>query len=154
DLDISAAIFNLGGGTAGVIKAGAGTLRYSGSVSNTYNGLTTVQDGVLELNHNLNNAALVGNLQIGDRRRAANSPVVRLLQAGEIPDASAVTVNADGRFDLNNFNEAIGPLTVNGGNVTAGGGNLFVNGLVSMTGGSISSSASGAILLVGDVTSN
>ena len=65
---------------------------------------------------------------------------MRLLQASEIADTSAVTINSDGLFDLNNSGEIIGSLNVNGGNVTIGSGSLTLSaaGTVTMTGGSIS----------------
>src|SRR5262249_42549099 len=52
---------------------------------------------------------------------------------GQIPNNAAVTINLSGRLDLNNQGEIIGPLTMNGGNVTTGTGTLQLNGNVTAT---------------------
>ena len=72
---------------------------------------------------------------------AANSAVAQLLASNQIVTTSSVTVNSDGRFDLNNFSQQIAELTVNGGTVTTGagasGGSLTVTGAASITDGTL-----------------
>lgn len=137
-------------GTGGVFrKAGTGTLTLTGN--NPFTGTTIVALGTLLLNSNGVNTAVQGSLTIGNGTLAANSAIVKLMQGSEIADGSAVTVNSDGKFDLNGNFESIGALNVNAGNVTLGAGNLTTLGLLSMTGGTIS--ATGGMLNLGnDVT--
>jgi autotransporter-associated beta strand protein len=142
DLDISAVITN-----GGFTKSGGGTLHLSGSGNNTYTGLTTVSAGTLELAKSGGFAfAMGGNLTI-------NNAVVRALADREIGTATTVTVNGGGTFDFNNFDDFMGPLTVNGGSVTIGTG-LVEAHLVTMTGGSITSTGTGELDLLDNLTTN
>jgi autotransporter-associated beta strand protein len=138
DLDITAIIQH-----GGLTKDGPGTMRLSGSASNSYVGLTTVTLGTLELNKSGGAIAMASGLTI-------NGGVARELVANQISDTAPITVNAPGAFDLNNLHEDISSLNVNGGNVTIGTGELLA-GPVIMSGGSIASSGIGLLLLVGDL---
>jgi len=113
-------------GSVGVTKTGAGTLLYQASGNNPYTGTTRVNAGTLQLNVSGANA-FGGPLVIGDGS-GSGSPVVRLLQLIEIPDAPPITVNLNGLLDLNGFVDSIGNLTIQGGTVASGGGALTING--------------------------
>jgi autotransporter-associated beta strand protein len=145
DFEITALIQN-----GGLTKAGTGTMRLTGSVSNTFAGDTTVSTGRLLLNNAAGTVAVPGNLIV------TNGGIVREDIANQIADAAAVTVNQPGIFDLNGLADTIGPLTVTGGGaapVVIGTGTLTA-GLVLITGGAISSSGAGALVLQGNLSAN
>ena len=64
-------------GPGEVNKNSSGTLHYSGATANTYNGVTTVNQGTLVLNKSVG-PAVPGSLVIGDGTGGANADVVRL----------------------------------------------------------------------------
>ncbi len=100
------------------------TVRLSGSSGNTYSGTTRVIGGTLEL-QKTSGDAVAGPLIIGDGIGGAGSDVVRLLDftvIGTVP----VTVTGSGLLDLNNRDENIGELILEGGVVTMGSGTLTV----------------------------
>ena len=137
------------GGTRALTKAGAGTLVFSGAVPNTYTGVTTVNEGTLQLAKTV--TSIAGNLVIGD---GVGSDTVTLSAANQILDASSVTVASSGTFNLQGFSETVAGLTVNGGSVTIGAGTLSVGGSASMTAGNISSAGAGSFVLNGNLTIN
>jgi len=111
-LDISGSIT----GTGGVTKWGAGTLKYSGSGANGYGGDTTVNEGVLELAKTVNAGALQRPLVIGD---GTGTDLVRCLNNNQFWSTSLrVRVNSSGVLDLGDRTDYIGPLTLEGGQVT------------------------------------
>src|ERR1019366_7359492 len=95
---------------------------------------------------------------------------------GQINPASAVTVNSDGLYDLNNFNQTDASLTINTGTAQTGtgaltvtgaliiddgaldvqtsGGSVTANGLVTMTGGSINLASGGTLNLNNDLVAS
>ena len=119
------------GGTGGLTKNGTGTLRLDGSIDNTYSGTTRVNAGVMELAKSglLYATAIPGALIIGD---GSSSAEVRLHGPGEIADSATITVNANGILNLNNYNETVASLTLQGGSVTTGTGRLTLNGDVTV----------------------
>src|SRR5262249_4814006 len=110
---------------------------------NTFTGTTTVQSGFLHLNKTAG-TALNGPLVINSGREAD------LLHSNQILDTAAVTVNGGGTLSLSAFSDTIGALTVAGGSVTTGTGMLTVNGLVTLTAGSIN----GSLTLNNNIVSN
>ena len=123
DLTISARISGTG---VGLTKAGLGTLRFTGSGSNTYSGTTTVSAGTLELGKTAGVNAIAGQVQVGN---GTSSGTLRLLANDQIANTPSVTVLSGGTFDLNDFSETIGPLvltsgTASGAQVTSGTGTL------------------------------
>jgi fibronectin-binding autotransporter adhesin len=108
-------------GTANLFPTGPGTVRFSGLAPNTLTGTIISSVNVLEL-AKTNSTAIYGALQI------ANG-TVRLKASNQILDTSSVSVNTNGVFDLNGFNETIGDFsgsgTVNLGSAlfTVGGSN-------------------------------
>lgn len=119
-------------GSGGITKIGGGTLTYDYAGDNTYAGTTSVNAGLLQLNVGGANA-FGGPLIIGDGSGNGN-PVVRLLQGIETPNTQAVTVYLKGLFDLNNFSDTTGPLTIQGATVSSETGTLSLNGDVSVLG--------------------
>ncbi len=123
------------GGSVGVIKTGAGTLLYQCIGNNTYSGTTLVGAGTLQLNVS-GPDGVSGPLVIGDGT-GAGAPTVRDLQGQEIPDSDQVTVNLNGLLDLNNFNEIIGSLTMQGSTVNSENAILALNGNLTILGSSV-----------------
>ena len=123
NLTISGASTNT---TGGLTKAGAGTLTLSGA--NLYTGATKVNDGTLSLNNSAaSNAVSSTTVTIGDSIGAANSATLLLSQSNQIADTAAVTVNSDGRFDVNGKSETIGSIA-GSGSILLGTGQLIAGG--------------------------
>ncbi len=135
------------GATGTFRKSGTGSLTLTGN--NPFTGTTTVVQGTLILNSPGIDTAVQGPLTVGIGIFAANSAILKVLQNAEIANTSLVTVNSDGKFDLNGKVDTIGALTLNAGNVTLGVGALTTNGLLTMFGGNVA--AGGTLSLGGDV---
>jgi fibronectin-binding autotransporter adhesin len=155
------------GAASTLTKFGAGALLLRGSAANTYTGSTTVNEGTLLLGKS-SGVAVPGNLVVGDglggtdtvgSSTAGGVDIVRLLANNQILNTAAVELNAPGTvsssalLDLNGFNNTIGFLATNGGNVTIGTGTLTlsgdVTGLAANTPATISSSGAGSLALAG-----
>jgi fibronectin-binding autotransporter adhesin len=132
DVDIAVTLT----GAGGLTKAGPGSLRLSGTTTNTYAGPTTVNDGTLELNKTGGATAFTtGPLTIGDNTGGPLSAVVQEITSNNIPDAVSVTINSDGLLAFNaGQTDAINNLTMTGGAVdTSPTGLLTVNGTLTAT---------------------
>jgi autotransporter-associated beta strand protein len=132
-----------------LIKVGTGTVNMTGSQANTYNGSTTVADGVLGLDKSVANGAILGPLVVGN---GAGTGTLLLLGNEQIADAVNVTVNATGTFRGNDRTETIAGLTINGGAVDVGD-DLVNNATVSisslnMTGGTLNTGETGDQVLL------
>lgn len=152
----------------GLTKAGAGTLRLSGTLANTYDGLTTVTGGTLELNKTGITVIGTGGLSILNTTTAT----VRQVQAGQIAASAPVVVgngSASAVLDLNNFATTLNNLTLVGtnailrmgttGTLTLGGNVTFENGtsinernmLITSTGDKFTTATGGTLDLGGAV---
>jgi len=123
------------GGAGGLTKTGPGRLVYSGSTANTYSGLTTVNEGELDLNKPFNVKAIAPSglgLVIGDG--TGSDRVV--CQNGEqfYSTITPVTINSSGMLNLNGYSDVIGPMTLNGGVINTAGGLLGLPGTVTESG--------------------
>lgn len=112
------------------VKQGAGVLTLSGAAANTFTGITSVTAGELDLSKAAGFNAIAGPLTVGDGVGGAGSAVVKLLNANQIADASAVTVNSDGILTLNGNSDQIASLTMTAGTVKSGSGSLVLGGNV------------------------
>jgi len=114
----------------GIIGAGANNITKAGAGTlilggvNTYTGTTTISAGTLQ--YSASNVISTGD--------------VRILAAGAT-------------LDLAGYSDNIGALSVIGGSVTTGGGDLTLTGTLGMNGGSIAT-GSGTLVLNDDVTSS
>ena len=141
DLEISSIVSN-----GGITKTGAGLLRLGGASANTFTGTTTVNDGTLVLAKTAANGAVAGPLVIGD---SSGTDIVRLDADNQIADSAAVTINSAGQFNLNGFNETIAGLTMTGGSITTGAGELTLGGNVTTNASSAAAAISGNLDLGG-----
>ncbi len=144
NLTVSAPITNGSATTAGITKAGPGTLTLSGTGANTYSGVTTVSAGVLRLAKTAGVNAVAGNLTITD------AAAVTFANSEQIADTAAITMSGSNSFfNGNSYNngaagnlaldETLGSLTVSGGVFFPGGSGqttgFTVTGAASFTGG-------------------
>ena len=110
-------------GTGGVVKTGAGKLQFSHATTNkranTYTGLTTVSEGILELNKPDSVNALAGPLTI------ESNGLVKLLAVEQIADTSRVTLIARGQLEIDKYRETIGSITGTG-RVSIGTGRIII----------------------------
>src|SRR5205085_6095386 len=109
-------------GSGGLTKNGTGTLTLSGAASNTYTGVTTVNQGTLVLAKP--GSVLAPAITIGG---AGSSATVQLGATYQLYGANT-TVSLLGNLNLNNFSEYVGTLTVSGGSVVTGTGVLYIGG--------------------------
>ncbi len=144
-LTIAAPVGDNGAGI-GLTKLGSGTVTESGTYSNTYGGLTSVNGGTLQLG--VTGTAIPGNLTIGTNTGALGSDVVKDLASNQVPSPTAtVTINGDGVFNLNGKSETVQALTMGGGQVNdPAGSTLTVTG-------SLTGAASPVVNLTGTIAS-
>ncbi len=102
---------------------------------NFYTGATNVDNGWLRMmidagNHP--NAGILGSLTIGDGIGAANTAVLSNYYIEQIADNVAVTIKSDGLLDLatGSVNETLSDITLQGGRITTGTGNLYMTGSI------------------------
>lgn len=138
NLAFSGAIY---GSASGLTQTGTGTTTFSGSSANSFGGTLNIDSGTVQFNKTAGtNATNGGAINIGNGVGAANSATLTLLASNQIPDSSALlTINADGRFNLNNQTETLNLL---GGTGTLDLGatgklSLGVNGGSSVFGGTL-----------------
>ncbi len=126
NVNITGVIANGGAASSGnLIYDGGGVLAFSGGSANTYNGLTTVNSGELDLNKTGGVNAIAGNITLGN---GTGTDILKLLAANQIADTSDLTLSSSGVFDLNGNNETINALisSSSGSSVTLGVGALTV----------------------------
>src|SRR5262249_6067754 len=109
-------------------KIGAGVLRLTGTQANTYTTDTLIDEGTLFLAKSAGVSAVQGNVVVGDGLGGNNVDQLILANSEQIVNSGAVTVNESGLFNLNNFNETVGGLTLQGGEVLTGTGLLTLAG--------------------------
>ncbi|MGA3144659.1 MAG: autotransporter-associated beta strand repeat-containing protein [Verrucomicrobiota bacterium] len=113
-------------GSGGFTTIGPGLLTLSGSSANSYAGLTTVNEGELDLNKTAYVLAIPSfgpGLVIGD---GTGTDTVRSLNNGQIWSiVTPVTINSSGVLNVNGYVDEAAPLTLNGGQITTGSAGQF-----------------------------
>jgi autotransporter-associated beta strand protein len=109
-------------GSGGITKGQSGTLIFSGNNANTYAGSTVVNQGLLLLSKPSGVAIFGSALVIGDDLGGADADIVRETAPNQIFSTLPITINSSGLLDLNNFSDAIGAITFNGGHLATGTG--------------------------------
>jgi autotransporter-associated beta strand protein len=116
-------------GTGEFHQYGTGRLEFGGSQANTYTGVTWVHSGELKLNKT-GAVAIRGGLVVGVEGGSQYSSKVLFLQPSQLANTSQVTTYLDGWLDLNNHSQTIGSLTMTGGRISTGAGQLTLAGNV------------------------
>ena len=116
-------------------NATTGALTLSGAGANTYSGLTSINNGELDLGKT-SAIAVAGNLAVGDGTGAIDTSTAKLISSNQIAASSAVTINSDGRLALNSFSNTVASLSSVGGDITSAtaGGNLTVTAAPAFSG--------------------
>lgn len=155
NVNFSGAMYGSG---SGITQTGTGTTTLSGSSANSFGGALTINSGTVQLNKTAGtNATGGGAITIGDGVGAANSANLTLLASNQIPDYSGVlTINSDGRFNLNNQTETLNLIAGTGAIDLGSSGKLSigVNGGSSTFGGSITGAGTLEKLGSGSLTFN
>ncbi len=127
-LTISAPV--VGGAGSGLTFTG-GTLLFNSALPNTYQGITTVLNGNLNLNSTA--VAIPGNLTIGDGVGGPNTAVVNALKSNVIAHSSVVTILTDGNLNIGATSQSIAGLVGSGNVMGVTGGLLTVTVAASTT---------------------
>jgi fibronectin-binding autotransporter adhesin len=122
----------ISGGTGSFNKTDLGVLELAGTTSNTFTGGFQVSDGTVILNKTSGSETTGGGnaVTVGDNINAAGTAILKLGQNSQIKDTATVTVNSDGRFDLNGLTETIGAIAGTG-NIETRAGTLTIKGTAS-----------------------
>ncbi len=136
---------------AGTTALGANTLTIgdASNTSSTYTGVISGTGGLVK--------AGAGTLTLGGANTYSGTTMINAgtlkYGANNAISSGAVVVNDGGTYDLNNFSDTIGALTVNsgatGGSVTTGTGALTLGGNVTSSGGAANATISGNLALGG-----
>jgi autotransporter-associated beta strand protein len=117
-------------GTANLRKVGAGELALTGGTTNSLVSNTFVDDGILTLAKTGGVPALNGAVTVGDNSGLNNTALLRLGSTEQILDSGNLTVNSDGLFNLNGFNETVNAVSMTGGEILTGTATLTIGGNV------------------------
>ncbi len=155
NIALTGAVYGSGSSLA---KTGTGIVTLSGSGANSFDGGLTIANGTVQLGKTAGtNATGGGAITIGDGVGAPDSATLTLLAANQIPDyAGLVTVNSDGRLDLNNLSETINTIAGTGEIAlgTSGQLTLGANGGSSAFGGTLTGTGTVAKVGSGTLTFN
>lgn len=142
-------------------KTDLGTLELAGSASNTFSGGLQIDDGVVLLNKGSGASAIGGgSVTIGDGLLGPGTATLRYGASNQLPDATDIAFNTDGRLDMNGKIDTIDEIdsaVAGAGQILIGTGQLIVgsnNGnsvysgtLVGTTGGILEKIGTGTLTL-------
>ncbi|MBL8309528.1 MAG: autotransporter-associated beta strand repeat-containing protein [Burkholderiales bacterium] len=142
--------FTWGGVISGpgrINKVGTGTMTYT--AVNTYTGTTTVSGGTLVLG--APSRTIFGPLNIGLGVGTTTTATVRLANFYQNDNSFLpITINADGKLDIDAFLDDLGAVTMNGGHFTNADG-ARIDGGLTMNGGTITAATSDPLTMGSNV---
>jgi len=98
-----------------VLMDGTGTLTFAGNTNNGFGGGLTLNQGTVQLNKTGGALAINGGtVAVGDGVGAVSSADPALLGSNQLALGTAVTVNSDGRFALNNQSQTLNTIAGTG----------------------------------------
>ncbi|MCO6457780.1 MAG: autotransporter-associated beta strand repeat-containing protein [Pirellulaceae bacterium] len=109
-----------GGANIGVNKTAYGAARFTGAAPNTYDGTTTVSQGVLILDKGAGINAFNGPLTVGNGIGQQDDDRLVSLHDNQIPSVGTTTINSSGFLDLTNNNNPLNATTLVAGQVAGG----------------------------------
>lgn len=147
-IDLSGSI---GGSGSITVEGGTGAVEMTGSGSNTYAGAVTVNSGTLRLGKTANVTAITAALIIGD---GVGSDSLVLDASEQIANGADLILNSSGQlsFQTTGRTENMNLLTLNGGTIEINSGSSLKFNGVTTTGGTVSGSADGTLVLRGWLT--
>jgi autotransporter-associated beta strand protein len=137
-------------GQGGFMLTGGSTLTLRGTNDNTYSGPTVIQTGTLQLDKSTGHALLnSSSLNIGDGVGGADADAVRYINANgnQINISVPIIINRSGLLDLNGHNSVVGAITLVGGDISTGTGQIQVNGDIAVQSTNQSANISGNLQL-------
>lgn len=145
DLTLSASVQN-GSSSGGLTKTGSGIMAFTGTVANTYTGLTTVSSGELDLNKTNGVNSIVGDGNSATADVSVTGGIFRWKSSNQVADDVTISESA-GTVDLNGKTETLGTFSNSGGIFTTGkGGHLIGTGAsVSWSSGTNTINADGIV---------
>ncbi|MFO0880161.1 MAG: Ig-like domain repeat protein [Gemmataceae bacterium] len=139
------------GGSWDLTKVGTGIVGFAGAASNTYTGLTQVNEGTLLLNKSSSAVAVPSDLRIGDT--VTGQGIVQWQDSNQMVDGATITVENDGLLDIMpGLAETVATLKVIDGDAQLDMSSDLTISALEMTGGKISIDIFGSLNLLGDVT--
>ena len=122
-------------GSVGLIKSGGGTNQFAGGFFNTYAGTTTVSGGTLLLGKGYAVTSVPGPLIVN------SGCTVGLLNSFQIYNpATPVSLADSSLFNLAGFSDWVGPITLQGSQITSGAGMLYINGDITVNASTVATS--------------
>lgn len=115
-------------GPGGFTHAGLGRLYLGGTNANTFAGAVHITEGDLWLSKLNHETAIPGPLIVGNPSNTNNENTVWIDRAHQLADLAPVTLLSSAVLWLNNVNETIGPLVLDGAEMNTGTGTLTLNG--------------------------
>jgi autotransporter-associated beta strand protein len=143
----------ISGSNVDLFFEGGHTITFDGAATNTFNDSYRVSSGTLVLSRSSANAAVAGDLIIGGSSGAANSAIVHWDNSEQVSDAAGliINVNKTGKVELNNRIETVDRMAVIG-TVESNGGKLVLTNRLTLGGGTVSMGA--GELVVGSFVNN
>jgi autotransporter-associated beta strand protein len=122
-------------GAGSVTKIDSGRLVYTGANANTYTGGTIVAGGSLQLGKSFATVAVPGPLYLG-----ANT-IVSLLNSYQINSPyTSVTLSNSSLLNLAGYAEWLGPISLQGAQITTGAGLLYLGGNLTVNSSTVAQS--------------
>jgi autotransporter-associated beta strand protein len=118
-------------GVGGLTKVGSSPVTLSGSLPNTYQGITRINTGVLFLAKSNATRAVPHGVVIGDNVGAPGVDQLRFSASDQLDPTAPITITSSGLMNLDGHSTTIGALTI-GGEILIGAGTLTLGGNITL----------------------